>query len=67
MSDARPVWTAGSLRGSFELRRTTDGVEGQVVPDDGGPPLVFSSWLELLCILEPPAGDEAGGWDTGTR
>jgi hypothetical protein len=42
------------VRFIVELRYTDDGVEGEVTPEGMTTPQRFSSWLELLRLLEPP-------------
>jgi hypothetical protein len=42
------------MRFVLELRYTEDGVEGEVVADGQSVPQRFSSWLDLLRLLEQP-------------
>jgi hypothetical protein len=41
------------VRFSVELRHTADGVEGEVTQEGAAEARPFSSWLELLQLLEP--------------
>jgi hypothetical protein len=47
------------VRFSVELRHTDDGVEGEVTPEGTTEAQQFSSWLELLRLLERPASQGA--------
>ena len=42
------------MRFIIELHHTTDGVEGNVTPEGATEAQRFSSWLELLRLLESP-------------
>jgi hypothetical protein len=42
------------MRFVVEVRYTDDGVEGEVVAERQSLPQRFSSWLELLRLLEQP-------------
>jgi hypothetical protein len=41
------------VRFVLELSHTKDGVEGELTPEGTGSPQPFTSWLELLRLLEP--------------
>jgi hypothetical protein len=49
------------VRFSVELRHTHDGVEGEVTPEGATEAQRFSSWLELLRLLESPPHDAEEG------
>jgi hypothetical protein len=42
------------VRYIVDLRHTGDTVEGEVTPEGASEAQPFSSWLELLRLLEPP-------------
>jgi hypothetical protein len=42
------------VRFVVELRHTNENVEGEVTPEGATRAQPFSSWLELLRLLEPP-------------
>jgi hypothetical protein len=44
-----------------ELRRINDNVEGDITPEGATRAQHFSSWLELLWVLEPAGDTEANG------
>jgi hypothetical protein len=50
----------GRVRFVIELHHTTDGVEGDVMPEGASETQPFRSWLELLRLLEqsPQRGAE---------
>jgi hypothetical protein len=50
------------VRFIVELRHTHDNVEGEVTVDGATHPQPFSSWLELLQLLEPPAAEAPTPW-----
>jgi hypothetical protein len=52
--------TGGVVRFIVELRHINDTVEGEVTPEGASQAQPFSSWLELLRLLEPPRNSEEG-------
>jgi hypothetical protein len=48
------------VRYIVDLRHTDDTVEGEVTPEGAIQAQPFSSWLELLWLLEPPNQSEDG-------
>jgi hypothetical protein len=49
------------VRVIVELHHINDTVEGAVTPEGATEAQPFSSWLELLRLLEPPDQSEDGG------
>jgi hypothetical protein len=47
------------VRFVIELHHTDDGVEGEVTPEGTAEAQPFSSWLELLRLLEQPPAQNA--------
>jgi hypothetical protein len=50
------------VRFIVELRQTDDNVEGEVTPEGATQAQPFSSWLELLRLLEPPSQKQGAKW-----
>jgi hypothetical protein len=48
------------VRFIVELRATVDGVAGEVTSESAATPQRFSSWLELLRLIEPPETSAMG-------
>ena len=46
------------MRLIVELHHTATGVEGSITPEGTTETWRFSSWLELLKLLEPPVGEQ---------
>lgn len=47
------------MRYTVDLHHTEDGVEGRVTREGASEPESFSTWLELLRLLEAPPRDES--------
>jgi hypothetical protein len=49
------------VRFIVDLRHINDNVEGEITPEGATQARPFSSWLELLWVLEPAGDTKANG------